>query len=122
SDGRGGRSPVRDEEGVEIAEPISTGLAQLETMAGDLDACFRPDEAELRGLLASRMCGTGPAGTTFFQALQVFGGPERLLDDAKELVAEINKTPQKLRKAITHSLSANEEVARQIARLLPGRG
>ncbi|MFI6791931.1 hypothetical protein ACIBG4_31840 [Nonomuraea sp. NPDC050383] len=112
---------MRDEEGVEIAEPISTGIGQLETLAGDLDSNFQSDEATLRGLLASRVWGTGPAGTAFFQALQVFGGPERLLDDTKELVREIGKTPQKFRKAITHSLSTNEAVARQLAHTLLGR-
>lgn len=109
---------MRDEEGVEIAESISTGIAQLEAMAGDLETDFRSVEAELRGLLSARVWGTGPAGTAFFQVLQIFGGPERLLDDTVELVREINKTPVKFRKSIGNSLSTNDAVAEYMARAL----
>lgn len=109
---------MRDEEGVEIAEPISTGIAQFTIMASDLDTAYRPDEAQLRGLLSARVWGTGPSGTAFFQALQAFGGPERFLDDTAELVRDINKTPQSLRKSISNSLSANDAVAEYIARTL----
>ncbi|MGW7477819.1 hypothetical protein ACWGH8_04455 [Nonomuraea muscovyensis] len=109
---------MRDEEGVQIAELVSTGIAQFHIMAGDLDTAYRPDEAELRGLLASRVWGTGPAGIAFFQALQALGGPERWLDDTDALVRDINKTPTKLRRAVGNSLSTDDAVAEYLARAL----
>ncbi len=109
---------MRDEEGIEIAEPVSTGLTLFETMGGDLDTAHRPDEAELRGLLESRIWGTGMAGTAFFQAMQAGGGTERWLDDTDALVRDIRKTPAKLRRAIGNSLSTDQALAEQTARTL----
>jgi hypothetical protein len=109
---------MRDKEGVEIVEPISTGLTLFETMGGDLDTAHRPDEAELRGLLAAHIWGTGSAGVAFFRAMQEGGGTERWLDDTDALVRDIRTTPAKLRRAIRNSLSTDQALAEQTARTL----
>ncbi|MET8862316.1 hypothetical protein ABZW11_05090 [Nonomuraea sp. NPDC004580] len=109
---------MRNEEGTEIVEPISTGISQFELMASDLDTAYRSDETELRGLLAAKIWGTGAAGTAFIRALEANGGLDLWLHDTGALVQDINKMPAKLRKAVGNSLSTDAELAQRTARML----
>ncbi|MEV4802557.1 hypothetical protein AB0K18_21290 [Nonomuraea sp. NPDC049421] len=109
---------MRNEEGTEIVEPISTGISQFAFMAGDLDTAYRSDETELRGLLAAQIWGTGVAGTAFIRALEAGGGLDLWLDDTSALVQDINKMPAKLRKVVGNSLSTDAELGERTARML----